>query len=117
MDAILLTSVSVIVCIATLVTSLTIILLHFKSTVLRDDVVVKMMASLCVSGLGLGFLVPAASFVMAQWDVDDPWLATFQDSSSELAGSAPSGNWHSSPSSSAASSLDHSNTSGCLRRE
>lgn len=78
MNTILLTALSVTICIATLLTSLPIILLRFKSTVFHDDVVVKVMTSLCVSGLGIGFLVPAVSITMANCGVDNSWLFEFQ---------------------------------------
>jgi len=78
MNVTLLTALSVSICVATLLTSLTIILLRFKSVVLRDDVVFKVMTSMCATGLGIGFIVPVVAFVMANCAVDYSWLIVFQ---------------------------------------
>lgn len=70
--------VSFFICVLTLFTCVPLIILYFRSSVLREDLIAKVMASLNVSGLGIGLVVPAVSFVVASFQVFDDRLFIFQ---------------------------------------
>lgn len=66
------------VCVMTLLTCVPLIVLYFRSSVLREDLIAKVMASLNVSGLGIGLVVPAVSFAVASFQIFDERLLIFQ---------------------------------------